>query len=113
VNPPYKLKSAKGMTPVAGDYLRYIGYFIFAPHVPVVNMAGDPSALENMDDRTESEIRNNDPLLVKYFSMHYMAESKKVMDAMVKSARQSECPLIKQDAMRFIQPGKVKIRITQ
>jgi alpha-beta hydrolase superfamily lysophospholipase len=94
VNPPYKLKPAKGMTPDTGDYLRYIGYYIFAHHVPVVNMAGDPSVIENIADRTESEIRNSDPLLVKYFSMHYMAESKKIMDTMVNSARQSECPLL-------------------
>ncbi len=77
VNPPYKLKSAKGMTPGFGDYLKYIGYYIFAPHVPVVNMAGDPSIIENEADRRESEIRINDPLLVKYFSMRYMSAIKK------------------------------------
>ena len=57
VNPPYRLKSAKGMTPGAGDYLRYICYYIFAPHVPVVNMAGEPSSIENETDRIESEAR--------------------------------------------------------
>ena len=94
VNPPYKLKSAKGMSPGLGDYLKYIGYYIFAPHVPVVNMAGDPSVIENEADRIESEARNNDPLLVKYFSMHYMSESKKIMDAMVENARQADYPLL-------------------
>jgi alpha-beta hydrolase superfamily lysophospholipase len=94
VNPPYKLKQAKGMTPVAVDYLRYIGYYVFAPHVPVVNMAGYPSVIENETDRKESEVRNNDPLLVKYFSMHYMTESKKIMNAMVKDAQQADCPLL-------------------
>jgi alpha-beta hydrolase superfamily lysophospholipase len=94
VNPPYKLKSAKGMTPGIGDYLRYIGYYIFAPHVPVVNMAGDPSTIENETDRRDSEERNNDPLLVKYFSMHYMSESKKIMDAIVENALQADYPLL-------------------
>lgn len=94
VNPPYKLKSAKGMTPGVGDYLRYIGYYIFAPHVPVVNMAGDPSKIENETDRRESEVRDNDPLLVKYFSMSYMTESKKIMDAMVENARKAYYPLL-------------------
>jgi len=94
VNPPYKLKSAKGMTPDFGDYLNYIGYYIFAPHVPVVNMAGDPSVIENAADRRESETRNNDPLLVKYFSMHYMSESKKIMVAMVKNAQQADYLLL-------------------
>jgi alpha-beta hydrolase superfamily lysophospholipase len=94
VNPPYKLKSAKGMTPGVRDYLRYIGYYIFAPHVPVVNMSGDPSIIENEADRRESEVRSNDSLLVKYFSMHYMSESKKIMDAMVKNARLADYPLL-------------------
>ena len=94
VNPPYKLKAAKGMTPGIRAYLKYIGYYIFAPHVPVVNMAGDPSLIENEIDRKESELRNSDPLLVKYFSMHYMAESKKIMNAMVKIAQQTDCRLL-------------------
>jgi len=94
INPPYKLKSTKGMSPSLGDYLKYIGYFIFAHHVPIVNMAGDPSIIENEEDRRESQIRNNDPLLVKYFSMHLMFESKKIMDAMVKYAQQADYPLL-------------------
>ena len=94
VNPPYKLKSAKGMTPGVVDYIRYIGYYIFAPHVPVVNMAGDPSKIENEVDRIESEARNSDPLLVKYFSMRYMSESKKIMDSMVKNSRHADYPLL-------------------
>lgn len=94
VNPPYKLKSAKGMSPGFGDYLRYFGYYIFAPHVPVVNMAGDPSIIEDEADRRESEIRINDPLLVKYFSMRFMSQSKKVMDTMVKKSQQADYPLL-------------------
>ena len=94
VNPPYNLRSAKGMTPGIGDYLRYIGYFLFAPHVPVVNMAGDPATIENAADREESESRNNDPLLVKYISMHYMNESKKIMDEMVENAKEADYPLL-------------------
>ena len=94
VNPPYKLKSAKGMSPGFGDYLKYIGYYIFAPQVPVVNMAGDPSVIENEADIKESETRSNDSLLVKYFSMRYMSESKKVMDGMVENAQKADYPLL-------------------
>ena len=94
VNPPCKLKSAKGMSPGFGDYLIYIGYYIFAPHVPVVNMAGDPSGIKNESDRSESELRNNDPLLVKYFSMRSMSESKKIINAMIENASQADYPLL-------------------
>jgi alpha-beta hydrolase superfamily lysophospholipase len=94
VNPPYKLKSVKGMSPRFIDYLKYIGYYIFAPHVPVVKMAGDPSIIENESDRKESEARINDPLLVKYFSMSCMTESKKTMDKMVENAKKADYPLL-------------------
>ncbi len=94
VNPPYKLKTSKGMSPGIADYLKYAAYYLFAPHVPVVNMTGDPSIIENEDDRRESERRNSDPLLVKYFSMHYMIESKKIMDELADNARIADYPLL-------------------
>lgn len=94
VNPPYKLKPAKGMSPGFSDYLKYIVYYVFAPHAPVVNMAGDPSVITDKSDRLESELRNNDSLLVKYFSMRCMSESKKIMDAMSENARVTDFPLL-------------------
>jgi alpha-beta hydrolase superfamily lysophospholipase len=94
VNPAYKLKSAKGMSPELSDYVKYIGYYIFAPRVPVVNMAGNPSVIENETDRKESEARNKDPLLVKYFSMRSMTESKRLMNAIVENAGKSDYPLL-------------------
>lgn len=94
VNPPYRLRSARGMSPKFSDYIKYIGYFLFAPHKPVVNMAGDPSALTNEEDRTESELRNNDPLLIKYFSIHCMLESKKLIETIVENARHADYPLL-------------------
>jgi alpha-beta hydrolase superfamily lysophospholipase len=60
----------------------------------VVNLSGDQSNIENEADRRESEARNNDPLLVKYFSMRYMLESNKIMDTMVKNAQQADYPLL-------------------
>ncbi len=94
VNPPYKLKAAKGMSPGFSDYLKYIGYYVFAPHKPVVNMAGDPALITDETDRLESEQRNNDSLLVKYFSMRCMSASKKIMDAMSENARLVTLPLL-------------------
>jgi pimeloyl-ACP methyl ester carboxylesterase len=94
VNPPYRLKPAKGMSPGFFAYMKYIGYYLFAPHSPVVNMAGDPSAIMDESDRIESELRNNDSLLVKYFSMRCMAESKRIMDAMAENAKEADIPLL-------------------
>ncbi len=92
VNPPYRLKPAKGMSPGFSDYLNYIGYYVFAHHKPIVNMAGNPSIITDESDRMESELRNKDTLIVKYFSMRCMAESKKMMKAMIKNARQADYP---------------------
>lgn len=94
INPPYKLKPAKGMSPGFSDYLKYIGYYVFAPHKPVVNMAGDPSLISDESDRLESELRNKDSILVKYFSMRCMSESKRLMDAMIENARLADTPLL-------------------
>ncbi|NTW32553.1 MAG: alpha/beta hydrolase [Bacteroidetes bacterium] len=94
VNPPYIQKAAKGMTPGFGQYIKYALYFIFAKHNPVVNMAGTPSKIENDEDRKESELRVNDPLLVKYFSMYYMNESRKLINSMLDYCRKADYPLL-------------------
>jgi esterase/lipase len=57
-------------------------------------MAGDPAKIENEEDRKESEQRINDSLLVKYFSMYMMNESKKVMDLMNDYSMAADYPLL-------------------
>jgi alpha-beta hydrolase superfamily lysophospholipase len=94
VNPPIRLKSSEGMTPTAGEYIKYALYYIFAPHTPIVNMAGDPGQIKNTEERREAEERNNDPLLVKYFSLYCMMNSQKLMDAMVERSKQCATPLL-------------------
>ncbi|MFN8256485.1 MAG: alpha/beta fold hydrolase [Bacteroidales bacterium] len=94
VNPPYMLKKAKGMSPSLGQYIKYACYMIFAKHKPIVNMVGDPSLIENEEDRMESEQRVNDSLLVNYFSMYMMLESKKIMDSMIDYAKNADYPLL-------------------
>jgi acylglycerol lipase len=94
VNPAYIRKEAKGMSPSMGDYLKYAWYFVFTKHKPIVNMAGDPSRIENEEDRKESEERINDPLLVRYFSLYLMNESKKLMDSMLQYCKKANYPLL-------------------
>ena len=94
VNPSYKMKNAKGMTPSVGDYIKYACYYLFAPHTSIVNMAGDPALIENEEERREAELRNQDSLLVKYFSLYCMVEARKMMDGMVERARRAKHPLL-------------------
>jgi alpha-beta hydrolase superfamily lysophospholipase len=94
VNPPYMLKKAKGMSPSFGQYFKYAWYYLFAKHKPIVNMSGDPTIIENEEDRTESELRMNDPLLVKYFSMHMMIESRKIMKSVINYSKVANYPLL-------------------
>jgi len=94
VNPPCILKKAKGMSPGFGQYFKYVWFYLFAKHKPIVNMAGDPTQIENVEDRKESEQRINDPLLVKYFSMYMMVESRKLMKSMIEYAKGANYPLL-------------------
>jgi alpha-beta hydrolase superfamily lysophospholipase len=88
------MRSSPGMAPGIGDYVKYAFYMIFAPHTPIVNMAGDPSKILDREERIEAETRSRDPLLVKYISMYVMMESKYLLDNMVKYAGNSNCPLL-------------------
>jgi esterase/lipase len=67
---------------------------LFAKHKPVVNMAGDPTLIENEEDRKESEQRISDPLLVKYFSMYMMIESRKLLKSMLDYSKTASYPLL-------------------
>lgn len=94
VNPPVATKASEGMTPGIFAYAKYALYMIFAPHVPVVNMAGNPAQINDPEERAEAEARKGDPLLVHYFSMLCMLASKRLMDSMVTRARTSKAPLL-------------------
>lgn len=94
VNPPYIQKKAKGMSPSFIQYLKYAWYYLFAKHIPIVNMAGDPSKIKNEEDRTDAEKKVNDPLLVSYFSIHYMNEVRKLISATLEYCRKADYPLL-------------------
>jgi alpha-beta hydrolase superfamily lysophospholipase len=94
VNPPFMQKKAKGMSPGFWQYIKCAGYFLFAKHKPIVNMTGDPSKIENNEDRMESEARLKDSLLVKYFSMYLMNESGKLMRSMPEFCERADYPLL-------------------
>jgi alpha-beta hydrolase superfamily lysophospholipase len=94
VNPPYIMKQAAGMTPSITDYIKYGVYMIFAPHTPVVNMAGDPELIKNEEEKIEALERNSDPLLTRYHSMYCMLGAKKLMDNMAEIAGSVKVPLL-------------------
>ena len=94
VNPPYLLKKAKGMSPSFIQYMKYAWFYMFEKHKPIVNMAGDPTMIENEEDRKDSELRTNDQLLVKYFSMYTMIESRKIINAMINYSKNANYPLL-------------------
>lgn len=94
VNPPYKMKPAKGMSPAFSEYVKYALYYVFAPHRPVVNMAGNPALIKDKAERAEAAARGRDPLLVKYFSLYYMNKAREMMATMVKKAKKADYPLL-------------------
>lgn len=94
VNPPVKMKLAKGMSPTFGEYIKYAFYFVFFPHKPVVNMAGNPALIEDEAERTDAAARGRDPLLVRYFSLYYMNKSRQMMASVVQKAQKAHYPLL-------------------
>jgi alpha-beta hydrolase superfamily lysophospholipase len=94
INPPFIQKKAKGMSPSFWQYIKYAWYYLFAKHKPIVNMVGNPSKIENEKDRNDAEEKANDTLLVKYFSMYYMSEVRKLMNATLRYCRKANYPLL-------------------
>jgi alpha-beta hydrolase superfamily lysophospholipase len=94
INPPYIQKKAKGMSPSIGQYIKYACYSIFAKHKPIVNMAGDPSKIENQEDRNDSEKKLKDTLLVRYFSMYYMSKTRKLISSTLDYCKKADYPLL-------------------
>jgi alpha-beta hydrolase superfamily lysophospholipase len=94
INPPYIQKKAKGMSPGFWEYIKYAWYYLFAKHKPIVNMAGDSSKIENEEDRRDAEEKLNDALLVKYFSLHYMSEVRKLIQSTLDYCQKADYPLL-------------------
>jgi alpha-beta hydrolase superfamily lysophospholipase len=94
VNAPYIQKKAKGMSPGFLQYLKYVWYYLFAKHKPIVNMAGNPTKIENDEDRSDAEEKVNDTLLVNYFSMHYMNEVRKLINSTLEYCKIANYPLL-------------------
>ena len=82
------------MSPGIEQYIKYAFYYLFTKHKPIVNMAGDPSKIENEDDRRDSENNSTDKLLVKYFSILYMIKVKKLINSMPLLCRKADYPLL-------------------
>ncbi len=94
VNPAYKYRPLRGATPGFGDYLRFAVYWIFAPRKPVVDMGGDPSLLEDPDDRAEAAERKASPSVQGLQSMASMTAARKIMSAAPRNAGRLAAPVL-------------------
>ena len=94
INPPYRLEKTPGMSPSARDIMRFAWHVVFARHRTIVDMAGNPKLIQNPDDRAEACTRQNDPLLVRYFSLYYMTQTRKLAKSMGPNATHSRVPLL-------------------
>ena len=92
VNPAYKYLPLKGATPGFRDYLRFAVHWIFAPRKPVVDMGGDPSLLEDPDDRAEAVERKASPAVQGLQSMASMSAARKIMVAAPRNAGRLTVP---------------------
>jgi len=93
VNPAFRYRAMKGATPRFRDYLKFAAYALFAPGVPVVDMAGDPAQLQEPEDRAEAIERRANPRLVHVFSLRTLIGARKVMAACPVHAAKLDLPL--------------------
>lgn len=94
VNPAWRLQATKGMTPTVGDYLRFGWNSVFRPAALTVDMNSKPEAIEFEADRHEGLAMQQDPLVVRYFSMRYLIAQGKVMDRIPENITRSAAPLL-------------------
>ncbi|MFO0588126.1 MAG: alpha/beta fold hydrolase [Polyangiaceae bacterium] len=94
VNPAYKLINSEGMGPSFGDYIVYGANYIFRPAALTVDMNSNPSAVKNDLDRAEALAMQEDPLVVRHFSMRYLMAQKKVMDDCAANIAVTDVPVL-------------------
>lgn len=94
VNPAYKLRYAEGMGPTGRDYVVYALNFIFRRSALTVDMNHKPSAVRFPPDRAEAETMQQDPLVVRYFSLRYLSGQRKVMNRSPKNAAKVDTPVL-------------------
>lgn len=94
VNPAYKLTYAEAMGPSFGDYLVYGANCVFRPAALTVDMNSKPSAVKNELDRVEAVAMQEDPLVVRYFSMRYLLAQRKVMASCAANIAVTDAPVL-------------------
>lgn len=94
INPAWKLVYGKGMGPTFGDYLAYGANFVFRPAALTVDMNRSPSGIAFAADRAEGEAMQQDPLVVRYFSLRYLMAQSKVMERCPTNAKKLNAPLL-------------------
>jgi alpha-beta hydrolase superfamily lysophospholipase len=109
VNPAWKLRTSEGMTPSFGDYVRFALDFVFRSAALTVDMNSRPHAIAFGPDREEALAMQRDPLVVRYFSMRYLAAQGALMARCCDNAARTVSPLLvvqgAQDAL--IEPGSL------
>lgn len=94
INPAWRLVYAEGLGPTFGDYAAYAANMIFRPSALTVDMNRSPAAIRFADDRAEGERMQQDPLVVRYFSLRYLLAQSKIMDRCPANAKKLRAPLL-------------------
>lgn len=94
VNPAYKMHYGEGMGPSAKDYVVYALNYVLRPSALTVDMNSSPERVRQPEDRREGLAMQQDPLVVRYFSMRFMFAQKKVMDRCLNNVAAVHAPLL-------------------
>ena len=95
------------MGPTFGDYVVYAANAVFRPAALTVDMNRDPSKVKDPADRAEGEALQQDPLVVRYFSLRYLFAQKAVMDRAARNAAAIRAPVLLVQGARdvLVDPG--------
>lgn len=80
VNAAYRLRGATGMTPTWRQHVAYAANLLVRPSAPVVDMNSRPFDVAFGPDREEAVAMQQDPVVVRYFSMRTLLAQRRLMD---------------------------------
>lgn len=94
VNPAYRLRATKGMTPSWREYAAFAVNLLLRPTSPVVDMNGRPLEIAFAPDREEGLALQRDPLVVRYFSMRLLLGQRRLMNRLPENVGALQVPVL-------------------
>ncbi|MBX7083728.1 MAG: lysophospholipase [Nannocystaceae bacterium] len=94
VNPAWKLRAIPGATPSVGDMVHFAVDWLVRPRARTVDMNRNPAALTFAPDREEGEAMQRDPVVVRHFSLRFLAAQRRLMNRCAQHLARVRVPVL-------------------